>query len=117
MSSGIEDRFNRGYTYKYRSVGTLIYNRTVVMKNGATLWIPDGFPDSDNEDGRDYTDPKDSPVSWVLYSEGPRFDLDRMKELRYPVPANTWYAPRGRRGVIVRMRLANGRQTGSFESR
>jgi len=117
MSCGIEDRFNRGYTYKYRSVGTLIYNRTVVMKNGATLWIPDGFPDSENEDGRDYSDPGDSPVSWVLYSEGPRFDLDRMKELRYPVPAGTWYDPQRRRGVIVRMRLANGRQTGSFESR
>ncbi len=26
MAAGIEDRFNRGYTYKYRSVGTLIYN-------------------------------------------------------------------------------------------
>ena len=37
MSSGIEDRFNRGYTYKYRSVGTLIYNRTVVIENGAYL--------------------------------------------------------------------------------
>jgi len=117
MSAGIEDRFNRGYTYKYRSVGTLIYNRTVVMKNGASLWIPDGFPDSDNEDGRDYADPEDSPVNWVLYSEGPGFDLDRMKELRYPVPAGTWYDPRTRQGVIVRMRLANGRQIGSFESR
>ncbi|MHC4440785.1 MAG: type II secretion system protein, partial [Planctomycetota bacterium] len=31
MSTGIEDRFNRGYTYKYRTVGTLIYNRTVVV--------------------------------------------------------------------------------------
>jgi len=116
MSAGIEDRFNRGYTYKYRSVGTLIYNRTVVINNRASLWVPDGFPDSDNEDGRDYSDPEVSPVSWVLYSEGPRFDLDRMKELRYPVPTNTWYDPQRRRGVIVRMRLANGRQIGSFES-
>jgi hypothetical protein len=53
----------------------------------------------------------------VLYSEGPRFDLVRMKELKYPVPANTWYNPQTRKGVIVRMRLANGRQIGSFESR
>jgi prepilin-type N-terminal cleavage/methylation domain-containing protein len=29
MAAGIEDRFNRGYTYKYRTVGTMIYNRTV----------------------------------------------------------------------------------------
>jgi len=37
MAAGIEDRFNRGYTYKYRSVGTLIYNRTTVVKEGAYL--------------------------------------------------------------------------------
>lgn len=117
MATGIEDRFNRGYTYKYRSVGTMIYNRTVVVKNGAYLWIPDGFPDNEQQEGRDYTDPKESPVSWVLYSEGPRFDMDRMRELNYPVPTNTWYNPQTRQGVIVRMRLANGRQTGSFESR
>ena len=115
MSTGIEDRFNRGYTYKYRSVGTLIYNRTVVMKNNASLWVPDGFPDNEREEGQNYTDPEDSPVSWVLYSEGPRFDLDRMKELKYPVPTRTWYDPQTRRGVIVRMRLENGRQIGSFE--
>jgi prepilin-type N-terminal cleavage/methylation domain-containing protein len=117
MAAGIEDRFNRGYTYKYRTVGTLIYNRTVIVKNGAYLWIPDGFPDNERQEGHDYTDSKESPVSWVLYSEGPRFDLVRMKELKYPVPANTWYNPQTRKGVIVRMRLANGRQIGSFESR
>jgi prepilin-type N-terminal cleavage/methylation domain-containing protein len=117
VSTPIEDRFNRGYTYKYRSVGTLIYNRTVVVKNGASLWIPDGFPDNEKEEGRDYADPRESPGSWVLYSEGPRFDLNRMKELKYPVPTNTWYDPQTRQGVIVRMRLANGRQIGSFESR
>jgi hypothetical protein len=115
MAAGIEDRFNRGYTYKYRSVGTMIYNRTVVMKNGAFLWIPDGFPDNEKEEGHDYADARDSPVSWVLYSEGPRFDLDRMKELNYPVPTNTWYDPKTREGVIVRMRLKNGTQIGSFE--
>ena len=117
MAAGIEDRFNRGYTYKYRTVGTLIYNRTVVVKNGAYLWIPDGFPDNEQQEGYDCTDPKESPVSWVLYSEGPRFDLDHMKELKYPVPANTWYNPQTRQGVIVRMRLSNGRQIWSFESR
>ena len=115
MAAGIEDRFNRGYTYKYRTVGTLIYNRTVEINNGASLWIPNGFPDNEKDEGDNYDNLKESPVSWVLYSQGPRFDLDRMKELKYPVPANTWYAPQTRQGVIVRMRLANGRQIGSFE--
>jgi len=115
MAAGIEDRFNRGYTYKYRSVGELIYNRTFIVEDGAYLWIPDGFPDKDEEEGDTYYNLKESPVSWVLYSEGPRFDLDRMKELKYPVPTNTWYDPQTPQGVIVRMRLANSRQIGSFE--
>jgi len=115
MATGVEDRFNRGYTYKYRSVGTLIYNRTVTVKNGAYLWVPDGFPDNEQEEGQTYDNLKESPVSWVLYSEGPRFDLDRMKELRYPVPRKTWYNPRTHKGVIARLRLKNGRQMGSFE--
>ncbi|MGD8786751.1 MAG: type II secretion system protein, partial [Phycisphaerales bacterium] len=85
MAAGIEDRFNRGYTYKYRSVGELIYNRTFVIEDGAYLWIPDGFPSNEQEEGDAHYNLKDSPVSWVLYSEGPAFELDRMKELNYPV--------------------------------
>ncbi len=115
MAAGIEDRFNRGYTYKYRSVGELIYNRTFVVEEGAYLWVPDGFPDNVKEEGDTYSNLKDSPVSWVLYSEGPRFDLDSMKELKYPVPKQTWYSHETHKGVIVRMRLKNGIQTGSFE--
>lgn len=115
LSAGIEDRFNPGYTYKYRSVGTLIYNRTTVIEEGACLWVPHGFPDNEQEQGQTYNNLKDSPVSWVLYSEGPRFDLDWMKERNYPIPRKTWYSPRTRTGVIVRVRLRNGHQIGSFE--
>jgi len=115
MAAGLEDRFHRGYTYKYRTVGTLIYNRTTVVEEGAYLWVPDGFPDHESSQGQTYSNPRDSPVSWVLYSEGPRFDLDRMKERLYPVPRRTWYSPQTGQGVIVRMRLNNGRQIGSFE--
>ena len=105
MAAGVEDRFSRGYTYKYRTAGTLIYNRTTVMEEGACLWVPDGFPDNEQEQGRTYSNLKESPVSWVLYSEGPNFDLDRMKEMQYPVPHGTWYNPQTKEGVVVRMRL------------
>jgi len=115
MAAGIEDRFNRGYTYKYRSVGELIYNRTFVIKDGASLWVPDGFPENEKEEGDTYSNLEDSPVSWVLYSEGPEFDLNRMKELKYPVPRQTWYSPETHDGVIARMRLKSGAQIGSFE--
>lgn len=115
MAAGIEDRFNRGYTYKYRSVGELIYNRTIVMQDGSYLWVPEGFPDNEKEEGNTYYNSKESPVSWVIYSEGPKFDLNNMKELNYPVPKQTWYDSKTGTGVIVRMRLDNGIQIGSFE--
>ena len=116
LSAGVEDRFNRGYTYKYRSVGTLIYNRTYVVDEGAYLWVPDGFPDNEQEDGESYSSLDTSPVSWVLYSQGPHFDDVRMRELQYPVPRTSWFSSQTGEGVIVRMRLANGNQIGSFEN-
>ncbi len=116
LAAGVEDRFHPGYTYKYRTVGTLIYNRTTVVEEGACLWVPDGFPDQEQAQRRTWNRLQDSPVSWVLYSEGPGFDLERMKEMGYPVPRKTWYSPRTREGVIVRMRLRNGHQIGSFET-
>ncbi|MFC1780678.1 type II secretion system protein [Planctomycetota bacterium] len=116
MAAGMEDRFNRGYTYKYRSVGTLIYNRTTIMENGSSLWVPERFPDADIQDGNFYDNLEVSPVSWILYSQGPEFDLERMRELSYPVPRETWYDSQTSTGIIVRMRLQNGNQIGSFEN-
>lgn len=117
LSAGVEDRFNRGYTYKYRSVGPLIYNRTTLVETGAYLWVPDGFPDNEQEEGRSYSDQKASPVAWVLYSQGPRFDLDRMRELRYPVPRATWYDRKTGRGIVARLRLNGGREIASLDGR
>lgn len=115
LASGIEDRFNSGFTYKYRSVGTLIYNRTTVIKDGAYLWVPDGFPSNEQSEGKTYSSLGQSPVSWVLYSLGPDFDDTKMREMQYPVPRATWFDPKTRSGVIVRTRLRNGNQIGSFE--
>ncbi|MGA2323888.1 MAG: prepilin-type N-terminal cleavage/methylation domain-containing protein [Sedimentisphaerales bacterium] len=71
-----------------------------------------------------------SPVSWVIFSLGPNFSQDWLEEKlgdnidcdmcpssvnKYPVPKELWYTPKERRGFIVRMRLKNGSQIGSFE--
>jgi prepilin-type N-terminal cleavage/methylation domain-containing protein len=116
LAAGFEDRFNRGYTYKYRSVGPLIYNRTQTTEHGAALWVPDGFPDNEQETGHTFNSSRESPVSWALYSQGPNFDLDRMRQLEYPVPQRSWYTPETGDGVIVLIRLLTGRQVGSYEN-
>jgi prepilin-type N-terminal cleavage/methylation domain-containing protein len=137
MSTKIEDRFNRGHTYKYRSVGEVIKDRNIIDRwIKARIWIPDNFPVSSSIDpnkGRWRPDPNEStrysesksslalllPVSWVVFSLGPRFSERWLEEKlglenRYPVPKELWYSPKERRGFIVRMRLKNGSQIGSF---
>jgi len=118
-SAGMEDRFNRGHTYKYRGVGDLIVNGGHMMKNAAWLEIPEGFPDSEGpvETDRTYSNPLTSPVTWVIYSHGPNYDAKQMRRQHRPVPMRSWYDPNKGRGVIVRMRLKNGRHIGSFEQR
>lgn len=116
MSTVMEDRFNRGYTYKYQAVGEVIRDRNIIHTiMRAKLWVPDGFPYLDGKDGQWYDCPQHSPVTWVIFSQGPKFDWWQMKKLKYPIPKETWYNPKTRSGVIVRMQLKKGRYIGSFE--
>jgi prepilin-type N-terminal cleavage/methylation domain-containing protein len=113
MSTVMEDRYNRGHTYKYRSVGEVIRDRDIIDKwIQAKLWIPDGFPSYSSiepNEGKWY--PNDScprapasPVAWAVFSLGPRFEeewLDEKLDMenRYPVPKELWYSPAERRGL------------------
>ncbi len=118
MSTGMEDRFNRNYTYKYRAVGDLIANEGKVTSNEAWLRIPEGFPDREDDPNKDhiYRNPLTSPVTWVIYSLGPEFNLKEMRKLHYPIPKKTWYSPKKRKGIITRIRLKKGQHIGSFEN-
>lgn len=110
----MEDRFNRGFSYKYTAAGRLLVNINSTINN--RLWVPDGFPWIDSiEKGKYYEGISTSPVTWVVYSLGPNFDEFKMKKMHYPIPVKTWYDPKVKSGVIVRMRLNNGRHIGSFE--
>ena len=118
MSSDFEDRFNAGHTYKYQAVGDLILNRGKrPQSNQSMLWVPDGFPELEKETGAFYSNPGGSPVSWVVYSMGPRFNENDevVQAMRYPAPRSTWYNPTERKGFLTRIRLAKGRHVGTFE--
>jgi type II secretory pathway pseudopilin PulG len=131
MSTTLEDRFNRGHTYKYRSVGEVIKDRNIIDKwIRAKLWIPDNFPTSSSinpDEGKWYPNeicshPSLSPVTWVVFSLGPDFSRQWLEEKlglenRYPVPKELWYSPKHRIGFVVRMQLKKGTQIGSFEAK
>lgn len=137
MSTTIEDKFHREHTYKYRSIGEVIYDRDRIDRNlWSKLWIPDNFPTVSSldinkgqwrptfDEYQRYSDSKSSfalqaPVTWVVFSLGPKFDEKRLEEQlglesRFPVSKELWYTPKKRRGFIVRMRLKDGSQAGSF---
>jgi hypothetical protein len=120
MSAAIEDRFNRGNTYKYWAVGELYQNGRFMEMKKASLYIPEGFPYQEGSPETDikYDDPATSPVTWVIFSQGPKFDeWEILKQLNGPVPKRTWYSPQKRKGIIVRMRLKGKayEHIGSFE--
>jgi hypothetical protein len=122
MSAGMEDRFNRGHTYKYWAVGELYLNGMFVPGQQARLYVPPGFPFNEGavEEDERHEDPKRSPVTWVIFSHGPRCDpnevlWDLIKVKRGPVAKRCWYRPDRRKGLITRVRLRNGNHIGSFE--
>ncbi len=129
MSTIVEDRYNRGRTYKYRSVGEIIKDRdTIDQWTQAKLWIPAGFPSRSSlepNEGAWYPNRacsrvSDAPVAWVVFSLGPRFSEEWLEEKagidnRYPVPRELWYSRAEHRGFVVRVQLKNGTQIGSFE--
>ena len=120
MSAGIEDRFNKGRTYKYWSVGELYQNGRFMQMSKASLYISKGFPSQEGTPETDikYNDPATSPVTWIIFSQGPEFDeWEILKELNGPVPKRTWYNPQKRKGIITRVRLKGKmyEHIGSFE--
>jgi hypothetical protein len=124
MSTGMEDPFNRGHTYKYWAVGDLYLNGMFMPGQRARLYVPQGFPGREGtvEEDERCDDPRTSPVTWAIFSHGPHADpnevlWDLLKLKHGPVPRRCWYQPSQRRGLIVRLQLRNGRQIGSFESK
>lgn len=119
LSVGMEDLFNKGQTYKYQAVGELFMNGMYVGPDQKSeLWVPTNFPHSRPEEevskGDKWDDPKKSPVTWVLFSEGKDFDWWEMKLNKYPLPRVNWYSPKKKRGIITRVRLIDGTDIGTF---
>ena len=113
--SKVEDKFNPGLAYKYVAVG----ERYDYYGSPTTqyFWIADGFPDNEIKPYRKYNDPKISPVTWVVFSLGPKFNENNSVQDNFPVSKQYWYTPKTRNGIITRVRLLNRLEhIGTFEN-
>lgn len=117
----IEDKFNKKCAYKYIAVGPK-YDYLGAPFGNQHLYIPECFPYCEKESLIKYYEPKNSPVTWVLFSVGPKCDRQKVEQGNFPlkegfpVSKHFWYSPKERKGVITRMRLKRGKYIGSFES-
>ncbi|NBB94127.1 MAG: prepilin-type N-terminal cleavage/methylation domain-containing protein [Planctomycetes bacterium] len=98
----IRDPFDGDANYRYRAVGDAIQNETTLVKNGANIWVPDGWPDDERDSGQYYDDPEVSPVRYAVWSWGPDpngavFDIPG----RVPVPQTYWLKDAHGEGVIT----------------
>jgi prepilin-type N-terminal cleavage/methylation domain-containing protein len=115
----IEDKFNKGCTYKYIAVGPK-YDYLGAPFGNQHLYIPDSFPDRENQDLVKYTDVRESPVTWVLFSLGPRYDKENLETADFPlkegfpVSRQFWYSSKIGKGILTRMRLKGSQHIGSF---
>lgn len=115
LYSKMEDKFNPGFAYKYVAVGKRYDYNGKRFKLAQSLLIPVGFPDYKTEEYVPYDDPKISPVTWVLFSLGPKFDESNVGTEGFPVAQKYWYSPKAHSGIITRVKLKNKmQQIGTF---
>ncbi|NLW86811.1 MAG: prepilin-type N-terminal cleavage/methylation domain-containing protein [Planctomycetes bacterium] len=117
----MNDVFNPGFTYKYKSPGIGMHNEAADFKG---MWIPDAFP-GDSPDGDPLTLPRRkydnnttpvgddgqiirSPIAYALWSVGPGYDAAKPAPTMAPVARSSWYRGRGDNGVIPLLALTNG---------
>ena len=108
MAANMEDVFNRGHTYKYATPGPQLLNGSA--GGNYRLWAPDDFPACASDSGQYYASRADSPVRWVLWSQGPRPNSEKTRDSRAPIAQRSWYRRAGEGGVIARMATREGMQ-------
>ena len=106
--ANLEDVFNRGHTYKYAAPGPQLLNGG--PGGNYSLWTPTNAPNDMSGGGQRFSDPKKGPVSWVVWSLGPRPLCAKTQMTGAPLTSESWYRRTGDGGVIVRFANPAGTQ-------
>lgn len=108
MAACMEDVFNPGHTYKYATPGPQLLNDS--SGGNYKVWVPDDFPQCASTNGSYYSSRADSPVRWVIWSQGPRPNSGKTQDPHAPIARSSWYRKVGDGGVIARFATRNGLQ-------
>jgi len=110
LEADMEDVFNPDHTYKYAAPGPQLLNGAPTANY--SLWVPTNAPLDMSGGGKYFTDPKTSPVRWVIWSLGPQPNSARSLNDYAPLTGDSWYRT-GQGGVIARFADRNGTQYNS----
>ena len=110
-NADLEDVFSPNHTYKYDAPGPMLINGT--SPGTRQMWAPTNAPLDMSGGGRYFTDPKSSPVKWVVWSLGPQPTSAKTMMSHSPMTSDSWYRRTGEGGVIVRFADRNGTQFSS----
>jgi len=107
LEADLEDVFNPNHTYKYAAPGPQLLNGSPTANYA--LWAPTNLATMSGG-GRYFTDPKLSPIRWVVWSLGPRPDSAKAQDTYAPLNRESWYTHTGDTGVIARYADSQGTQ-------
>jgi len=108
LEADLEDVFNPGHTYKYAAPGPELLNGRAA--GNYSLWVPTNAPPDMAGGGTYFTNPKISPVRWVVWSLGPQPASRKTLSTYAPMSSDSWYCRTGDSGVIVRFAGQDGSQ-------
>ena len=118
----IDDKFNKGCSYKYIRVGPM-YDYHGTPFGNQYLCVPDGFPDGIKTNLIKYKEPDFSPIAWALFSIGPNYDKQSLEERNFPIKdgfpisKRFWYSSGNRKGILTRIKMKQSRYVGTFENK
>ncbi|OQA01337.1 MAG: Type II secretion system protein G precursor [Planctomycetes bacterium ADurb.Bin401] len=121
--SNVEDKFYIGHTYKYIAPGPL-YDYSGTQLENQYLCISQNFPANTSDVLVKYTDRKTSPVKWVLFSLGPKYDTNQFRsrdwmgfpvDKGFPILQGSWYDKKSGKGILTRIKASSNQFYGTFQ--
>ena len=105
-STLLEDPFHSGATYKYAAPECYWMNGSL-QQDRYPVWVPSDFPSCQATTGN-ADDSENCPMSWAVWSQGPRPDKKKALSNKAPAAAFTWYRRMGDNGVVGRYKQKDG---------
>ncbi|MEN6384163.1 MAG: prepilin-type N-terminal cleavage/methylation domain-containing protein [Phycisphaerales bacterium] len=120
LYNDIEDKFYKGHSYRYLTVGPTInaYGKATSLK--MPLLIPLSYPSGTCSELKEYSEKKDSPIKWIVFSVGPNYDFKNISrgfpfDKGFPSVKDFWYTPQTKKGLLLRIKLKNDQHIGTFQ--